>query len=451
MRLMRSLIATLPLLWSGVLLAAPTTAPTTSPTAIHAAYERASQDLLHGFWDSSARPPHIRPTHGGDSSPTAHDNGLIDANPNAKPSVWEMCQYANVLYWDWKITHAPAAKARFTSQWNYLRTKYSEADIASCKKSVGIANVSDDAAWTINYLCQVHEMVGDAHALQDAMTLIANTLDRFADPNAPRVDYGSLKGSPYGILYATPTDDPNHQGCSSAYEIMIANVALYIYQQNHNADYLQYAAGTYDWMHQYMKHPTRGYYFCELDIRPTRNGQPNKHYLKPNGDNWGPPQRGLASSYSGGTMAMAVCAARLYAVTHDRKYLDEARTITSDYLKPHSFLRPGNLFVNERDAWTDGYWSPFFAAEVVSLPDDDPNGLWKAACLNTAASIAAQRTPDGHYGADWSGPELNTHDKSTNWIEQAARSGGMATPQQIMTSANSVSMIQAAEVLSAAR
>ncbi len=166
-------------------------------------------------------------------------------------------------------------------------------------------------------------------------------LERFADPNTPRVHYGAISASPYGILYATPTGDPDHQGRSTTFEIMMANDALYIYQQTHDADYLNYAIGTYGWTKKYMKHPERGYYYCELDIRPTVNGARNPHYLVPMGDYYGPPVRGLSSSYSGGTMAMAVAAARLYRITGDQQYLDEAQKITEDYVGRRAVLAAG--------------------------------------------------------------------------------------------------------------
>jgi hypothetical protein len=168
------------------------------------------------------------------------------------------------------------------------------------------------------------------------------------------------------------------------------------------------------------------------------------------GDYYGPPVRGLSSSYSGGTMAMAVAAARLFRITKDQQYLDEARQITSDYVKRRAFLRPGNLFVNERDGWTDGHWAPYFADEVLSLPGVDAGGLWKTCTRNTALAIISHRTPDGFYGPDWSGPELNTNDKSMTWVEQARRGtgsgSGMALPGQIMTSSDAAAMVSAAVV-----
>jgi hypothetical protein len=114
-------------------------------------------------------------------------------------------------------------------------------------------------------------------------------------------------------------------------------------------------------------------------------------------------------------MAMAVCAARLYQITGQLEYIQEARDIAARYVTKKAFLRPGNLLVNERDGWTDGYWAPAFAYEVLPLAGVDPTNLWKISACNTALKILNHRTPNGYYGADWSGPELNTNDKSMTW------------------------------------
>jgi hypothetical protein len=421
-----------------------------SSAALRTGYNQVLSDLHYHWWDPNNPIPRIRPTRGDNSSANSFDVGTID-NLASFPSFWQMEEYANIQYWNWKITRSPAMEAEIRSQWRYIRSVFSDEALSSAAKSYCIINVSDDAAWALNYLVQVHEVTGDRRALADAIALLPSILDRFADPNTPRVDYGSLQASPYGILYATPSDDPDHQGRSTTFEIMIADDALYIYHQTHNADYLHYAIGTYNWTKKYLKHPQRGYYYCELDIRPTINGSRNPHYLVPMGDYYGPPVRGLSSSYSGGTMAMAVAAARLYRITGQQQYLAEAQKITSDYVRRSAFLRPGNLFVNERDGWTDGYWAPCFAYEVLTLPGVDSTGLWKTAIRNTALSIISQRTPDGFYGADWSGPELNTNDKSMTWAQQAilgtGSGGGMALPGQIMTSCTSAAIVTAAEIV----
>jgi hypothetical protein len=419
------------------------------PSRLKWGYDRVIRDLQYHWWDPGYEIPRIRPTRGGNTTANSLDVGKID-NAASFPSFWQMEEYHNVQYWNWKLTHSPAMKEEIRSQWRYVRSVFSDRALSSAAKSYLMINVSDDAAWGLNYLVQVHEVIGDPRALDDAKGLLHSILDRFADPNTPRVRYGSLNASPYGILYATATDDPDHQGRSTTFEIMIADSALYIYQQNHNPDYLNYAIGTYNWTKKYLKHPTRGYYYCELDLRPTVNGSKNPHYLVPMGDYYGPPVRGLSSSYSGGTMAMAVAAARLFRITGQQQYLEEARKIASDYVRPDAFGRPRNLFVNERDGWTDGHWAPCFADEVLSLPGVDPDGRWKTAIKSTALSIINNRSRDGFYGPDWSGPELNPNDGSMTWVQQAVHGtgsgGGMALPEQIMTSSNSAAMVTAAEI-----
>jgi hypothetical protein len=436
-------------LCGGVLLQGLASAHDSSASSLQAGYNQVIRDLHYHWWDPNYGIPRIRPTRGDNSTAEV---GTID-DTAAFPSFWQMEEYSNVQYWNWKMTHSSVTKAEIWSQWRYIRSVFSDHALSSAGKSNLMINVSDDAAWALNYLVQVHEVTRDQRALADAVALLPSILNRFADPNAPRVHYGSLLASPYGILYATASDDPDHQGRSSSYEIMLANAAIYIYQQTHDADDLNYAIGTYNWTKKYMKHPTRGYYYCELDLRPAVNGSKNPHYLVPMGDYYGLPVRGLSSSYSGGTMAMAVAAARLYRITGQPQYLAEARQITSDYVRRDAFLRPGNLFVNERDGWTDGFWAPAFADEVLTLPGVDSTGLWKTTLHNTARSIISQRTPDGFYGADWSGPELNTNDHSMTWAEQATHGagsgGGMALPGQIMTSSNSAAMVTAAEMVDA--
>ncbi len=282
---------------------------------------------------------------------------------------------------------------------------------------------------------------------EDAVALLPNILNRFADPNAPRTHFGSLHGSLYGILYGTVSDNagiPN----STTYEVTLANAALYLYAVTHRQDYVDYATSVYDWVNKYLKNK-RGYYDCGLDLRPTIDGNKNPHYLKPLGDEFGPPIRGHSATSEGGTLAMAVLAARLYTITKNPDYLAQSREITKDYCNKHTFLRPGNIFVNARDVWTDAYWAPYFADEVLPLPGVDPDGLWKETAHNTSLAILSQRTSEAYYGADWSGPELDPADHSMTWIEHATKphSDGMGLPNQLMTTANSASMVTAAEIV----
>src|SRR5580658_9970015 len=149
-------------------------------------YDHMIVDLETHWWGGGYKMPHIRPTRGGSSSSTANDVGTIDYNAS-KPSFWQMAQFANVQYWNWKITHSQEMKEQIRVQWRYIRSVYSDQELSSADKSVGIVNVSDDAAWELNYLMQVHEVLGDKQSLDDATILLPNILNRFADPYPPRV------------------------------------------------------------------------------------------------------------------------------------------------------------------------------------------------------------------------------------------------------------------------
>jgi hypothetical protein len=307
--------------------------------------------------------------------------------------------------------------------------------------------VSDDAAWAINYLIQSYAATGDDRALKDAKALLPAILKHWADPDVAPVSLGMLKASPYGVLYATPSGDPDHQGVSSIYESMIANAALEIDCASTDEGELAYAKATFAWARKYLRQTSTGVYYAELDIRPRRaDGSANLHYLKPIGDDLGAPVRGLDPTYIGGTMAMGVLASRLYKLTGEASYLAEARSTAAAIARSDTYLRSGGALVNARDPWTDGYWAPAYAAEVLSLPGVDPAHRLRDAMVATAASILSRRTVDGYYGADWTGPERNPWNGSMTWVEDATRragsGAGQALPNQIMTSTTSASMVQ---------
>jgi hypothetical protein len=415
-----------------------TAASVVSPLA---GYPEMMDDLESHFWDARGRFPHIRPTRGG-----APAVGEVLAK-DSRPSFWQMASYANVLYWDFKFTRSRAARAKLEAQWRFIGMFWTHRQLGSAAPASGTMNASDDAAWVLNYLLQVHEVTGDREALADAEALLPSILDRWADPATARAPYGKLRASPDGILYVTADGDPQHQHVSTVFESMIANAALELHARTGDPDDLAYARATFDWTRRRLRQAASGLYFIELDLAPRlANGSANPHYLKPIGDYFGPAIRGLDATYLAGTMSMGVLSARLYRITGEAAYLDEARSTAAAMVGKMGYLRPGDRLVNSRDPWTDGYWAPAYAREVLTLPGVDPSGSLARAMVGTAAAILAQRTPQGYYGADWTGPETNPVDGATTWIEEAGlRTGsgaGQALPRQIMTSANSASMVQ---------
>lgn len=453
---------------SAAVRAATDPATTAGDSAIATGYRRLVADLDGHFWDSNraanvVNMPRLRPTQG-DGGPR---NGLL-LDQWKVPTFWQMAQYAKLMTGEWRIDHDDAAKRRIAQNWAYLQKVNTPAELSGDGSRDRTVNISDDAAWKANYLAQVHEVTGDPAALAYLMEMIPATLTRFADPKQPRIDYGTSAGgrpffsNPYGMLYAADGDaagTASYGRISSLYEVMLAYAALYVFEQTGNDAYRRYAVNTWRWVFQNLRNEKEndgdsatGIYLCDLQLDPATfvNGRPvakNRYF--------GKPIRGLSAEYSGGTLAMAVLSARLYKATGDAAYLSEARSIAAAFVRPDAFLRLRDgtpLLVNERDPWTEGYWYPDFVAQVLVLPGVDGDGRFRAALRNTAAAIVRQRTGDGYYGADWSGAELNIADKTRTWIEEAARGnggrgGGQALPQQIMTSANSGLVVQAAYAL----
>ena len=400
-------------------------------SAIQAGADNAMADMLYHFWDPAI--PRIRPTTG---------NGAI-SNAAPRPTFWQMASMANLLYWQWRATGSEDMRARLGSQFAEIRHRYTDAQLSSADsaRDAGIINVSDDAAWALQFLMQVHDATGDPAALRLAMALADDTWRFFADPN-----HGGA-----GLLYATPRQDPNHQGVSTMFEALLAHSSLDIYRATGIQAYLDRARASWAWMHRYLRHPT-GVYFCELDIRPTVGGAPNPHLRTPvGGDRPGDIKRGGSVAYLGGTMAMASLSAALWLQDGAPEYRAEVDSIVAGMLQPATFLRPGDLLVNDRDAWSDGDYAPAFVADVLSLDSADPTGAWHRALAATALSITRQRTPDGFYGPDWSGPEWDPAHRFQTWQAQGATTrgqndsgAGMAEANQMQTSASSVAMVLAA-------
>lgn len=437
-----------------------TAAPEADPIAAGAA--RARADMAAHFWDAAGSPasdglPRIRATEG-DGGPR---NGLVVDGSRAI-TFWQMAQYANLLHATWKQTADPDAAAKLAAEWRSVKAAYLPALLAGDGAADHSVNVSDDAAWKANYLAQAHEVTGDPAALDALAEMIPATLARFRAPGPQRAFGASPRGAAlaagsYGITYAAPRDGPalrTYGLISSLYEAMLANAALYAFEKTGDGAYRDYAVHTWAWIRANLRtakendaDTATGVYLCDLELGPAVADRPAARHRF-----WGKPIRGLSAEYSGGTLAMAVLSARLYRLTHDDRYLAEARGIVAAFTLPDAFGRTRGretLLVNERDPWTDGYWYPSTVAEVLTLPGVDADGRFRAALRATARAIVAARTPAGYYPADWSGPELTFTDGTRTWAERGRRAnggrgGGQATPEQVMTSAGGAAVVQAA-------
>ncbi|GGE89205.1 hypothetical protein [Sphingomonas prati] len=422
-------------------------APPQTPSALKTGYDRVYRDMYANWWDSKGRVVPARtlacviPPSGGQKR-----WGLPAIGE--QPALWMEESYHNFLYWHWKATGSAETARMIASQWDCTRAQFGAPTMAGDGRDATIY-ASDDAGWVAQYLAQVFEVTKDRSALNALRTMIPATLKRFRDPFTDPVKLPGFSYSRYGILYALPGGDPAGQGTSSVYEVPLAIAALTVFETTRDVSYLQYAVAIFALMQAHFRQ-SDGVYWGNINIDLRR-----KPYLVSTQAYFGPPQQGVSAVNILGSMAMGVLAARLYRVTRRREYAAQAATITKGMLKPGIFLHDstngfGKVFLSISDPWTDAFFASAFATEVLPLPGTDPDGAWAAALGRTARSILAQRVEGGFYGGNWGGilatPNANGN---RSYEEQAAKAndgagGGQAIPQQIMTSANSASMVQAA-------
>ncbi len=166
------------------------------------------------------------------------------------------------------------------------------------------------------------------------------------------------------------------------------------------------------------------------------------------GQVWGPPRRGLSASCSGCTLGVATLAAELYRATGDRAYLEAVRDIAASFTRPDAFGRPGDLIVNERDPYTEGYFYPWFASRGLGLAGVDRSGDFRRHLAATAAYIMTHcQTQGGYFTADWSGPESDGQHETWQASYETAP-GFQAGARQIMTDASTVAVVLAEQIVS---
>jgi hypothetical protein len=141
-------------------------------------------------------------------------------------------------------------------------------------------------------------------------------------------------------------------------------------------------------------------------------------------------------------MAVASLSAQFYLLTGSTKYVDDINSILQAMLQNRTFLRPGSnvglpgdILLNDRDGWSDGIFAQNFAYDVLSLAGVDDTGRFKEVFSNTAQSIINQRTSDGFYGADWSGPEWDMNHSWASWAAQ-----GLAPAARVTASISDTTM-----------
>jgi hypothetical protein len=134
-------------------------------------------------------------------------------------------------------------------------------------------------------------------------------------------------------------------------------------------------------------------------------------------------------------MAMGVVHARLFRDTGRDAYKERALR-TAEAILAHETDGKGR-YLDDRDAWANGYFMGEWAREVLTLPGIKSEHL--DLLRRTAMAVYERsRTQNGYYGGCWSGP---AEGDACPWYKAGAK------PDQIMTSSSAVNVIVAAAAL----
>ena len=356
-------------------------------------------DLMEHFWTGNMTTGYITPTWGGYPG-----NNLYDP----RGGLWERGTYQDALYGLWDMTQDSIISKRIQMDWNYMKSVFTTSDLTTCGNGTA-SMASDDAGWNAMLYLRAYTITNDATALQDAETLVNNAYNRW---------YDSTWGG--GMWYS------DAKLTKSLYEVGIALDAQKLYSLTSISTFNTIATNCYNWMQSHLLR-SDNIYWCDYNSSGGVGGFNNI---------------GQAGSVSfvGGNMGMALMSARYYSSTQNSTYLTAAvNTVTGIMSKE---VDANGVILDDRDAWTDGTFGMEFTKEVLPL-----SGISSTAITdirNTAPAIynndrTTGTTPanvnPGYYGGCWDGPISQPN---------AWTSANGTYPQQIMTSANAVNMIEGA-------
>jgi len=353
-------------------------------------------DLLDHYWIGDAVTGHVVNTHGTQLTNTT------------RPVLWERGMMLNCIDDLWRLTGDSALQQRIQADWTYTTNLFTTSQLQTCGAGSRIIAV-DDAGWTARMYLRAYDDTGNQYALQQAVALINNAFSRWLDDQ--------LGGGMW-------RDDNKDR--KSLYQVSDVLDALRIYQVTGDPTFYDRALQCYNWMEAYLLQTNLdNLYWCDY----TTNGPVGLDR---------PYDIAEANSvvFLGGNMGMAVAHTRLYQMTGDTNYLNRAvRTANAIFNSP--LATAGGVYLDDRDAMTEGTFAGDWAREVLTLPGIDPKH-W-AIFWTTADSIYNRaRTTNGYYGGSWSGPAEGPG--SPYWAKGTI-------PEMLTVSCSSANMILAAAVL----
>jgi len=356
----------------------------------------AANDLLAHWWIGSAPAGQIANTW----------NGYTTNLPDARGGLWERGMLYFVLDNLWRITGNSNSQQMLASDWRRTESLYTTNQLEACGQDSGVNWAVDDAGWSSVMYLDAYDATGDQTALLCAAGLVNNAFNRWLDNQ-----FGG------GLWYS------DARQIKSLYQVAIVLSAFRIYELTGDQTYYDRAMQCYRWMETYLLR-SDNLYWCDYNSSgPAGKNRPNQ----------------IAETNSvvslGGAFGMGLLHARLYHMTSDTNYLNRA-VRTANAIYNSKLFTTNGIYLDDRDAWTQGTFAGDWAREVVPLTGIEPKhwtALWK-----TADSIYTNDRTNGFYGGSWAGPAEGPG--SAWWLNGSV-------PEQITTSSSSACMIMAAAAL----
>lgn len=361
---------------------------------------RATSDLLRHYWIGGPGEGSFLPTWNGRAVQTSDRRGVL----------WERAMAYGALFHAWKITQDSDLARRLEVDWKHTRSAFRPTELESCGARPGFNPAADDAGWSARMYLDAHQATRDPEALARAQGLVRAAFQRWED---------DLLGG--GLWYS---DD--HR-VKSLYQVALAEAALRIHETTRDPEFLELALRSYTWMEAHLLR-SDGLYWVDFNTQgPVGQTKPDQI------------QEAASVVFLGGNMGMAALHGALHRLTGDPLY--RMRALRSAAAIQSRLTTPEGIYLNDRDAWTEGAFVRQWVEEVLPLP-----GLpvQHAALLQaTGRSVFERaRTPDGHYGGSWGGPAEGS---DSRWYVRGSR------PDQLTTSASSIQWILGAAALSPRR
>lgn len=320
-------------------------------------------DVIGHFWVGEGDGYPITSIKSGGSS-------AVTAAIANKGQFWQYGMLAHFIAGYWEVSKSPDAKERMLNLWNWMQLNWTAADFSSC--GVGTTSVAqDDAAWGASALLDIYDVLGDRKALDFAKRILDCSWDRWHDD--------TLGG---GLWYSDArTEKSSYQG---PFALALNEYAV----ASGNSRYRDRAVELLQWAEARLRR-SDGLYW--EGIRP--NGRPI-------GEERPAEIRETSSvTFLAGNMAFAVLESLLYRETHQE-------ALHANFIKTAKAIgqletTPDNVFLNDRDARTDGWSALSYATNVAPLLGHDRGGC--RTIKSTAGSIINKaRKSGGIYNADWS-------------------------------------------------